>query len=53
MGGDLVTLRLVTPAGKWDEEFEDYRLDDLTRIGFGQDYEEALYLVAGEPPANV
>ena len=52
VGGGVVTLREVGPGAEWLEELYDYRLDDLTRIGFGQDYEDALYRVAGEPPAN-
>ena len=49
-GGELV-MREVTPAAEWETELERYPTADVTRVAFGADYEDALSLVAGEPPA--
>jgi hypothetical protein len=43
-------MREVTPAAEWEPEFERYSTADITRVAFGADYEDALALVAGEPP---
>jgi hypothetical protein len=47
--GKTVALREISPSASWDESFESYRLKDITRVGFGADYESALHLVAGDP----
>jgi hypothetical protein len=44
-----VSLLEISPAAKWDEKPEIYRLNQITRVGFGADYEDALFLVGGEP----
>lgn len=49
LGGHLV-MREVTPAAEWEAEFERYRTANITRVAFGAGYEEALSLVAGDPP---
>jgi hypothetical protein len=33
----------------WDHEPSTFALGDITRVGVGADYEDALYLVGGEP----
>jgi hypothetical protein len=47
---DVVTLLLVDTAGEWADA-ETYAFSDVTAIGFGDRYMEALALVAGEPPS--
>ncbi len=49
LGGHLV-MRKVTPAAEWETELERYPTTNVTRVAFGADYEEALSLVAGDPP---
>jgi len=49
LAGELVLLE-VSPAARWDAEFERYPLSTITRVGFGADYEDALGSVAGNPP---
>ena len=49
LAGHLV-IREVTPAAQWEAELQRYPTTDVTRVGFGADYEEALRLVAGDPP---
>ena len=44
-----LTLLHVSPGAKWESSPEHYSLAEITRIDFGGAYEEALYLVAGEP----
>lgn len=44
-----LSLLEISPAAQWDEKPEIYRLNQVTRVGFGADYEDALYLVGGEP----
>jgi hypothetical protein len=48
--GGRVSLLEITPRATWDDEPTAYALSAITRVGFGEDYEEALYLVSGEPP---
>ena len=47
--GGEIAMRLVTPAAKWEAEFERYPTSSITRVAFGGDYEEALSTVAGDP----
>ena len=49
-GGELV-MRDVTPAAKWATELDRYATVDITRVAFGGGYEDALALVANEPPS--
>ncbi|BDZ40714.1 hypothetical protein GCM10025865_32820 [Paraoerskovia sediminicola] len=51
---DSAVLRLleVDPQGQWRRKARSLDPDDVTRIDFGGDYEEALALVAGPPPRD-
>jgi len=44
-----VTLQEIGPDARWDDQIGIYRLSEITRVDFGGDYEDALYLVAGAP----
>lgn len=44
-----LSLLDIDPAAEWDDEPLDFELKSITRISFGGDYEDALYLVGGEP----
>lgn len=48
-GGEVV-LQTVTPGAEWETELERYPTAEITRVAFGADYEDALTIVAGEPP---
>jgi len=45
-----VSILEIGPDAKWDKSPEKYRINEITRLNFGGDYENALYLVGGEPP---
>lgn len=47
-----VTLREIDPGAKWESGTTKYRLSEITHVNFGADYEDALYLVGGEPPSD-
>jgi hypothetical protein len=47
-----LTLLQIDPDATWGEEPRRHRLRDITRVDFGGAYEEALYLVGGDPPAG-
>lgn len=49
IGGQLV-MREVTPTAEWEAQFERYPTASITRVAFGADYEDALSVVAGDPP---
>lgn len=51
--GGLLWLREIGPDAVWDDEPEAHRIDQITRVDFGGDYEQALALIGGEPPAHV
>jgi len=40
-----VTLLEIGPDAAWDDRLESYKLNEITRVDFGGDYESALYLV--------
>jgi len=42
-----VTLQEINPNATWDDAPTTYPLNEITRIGFGGDYEAALHLVGG------
>jgi hypothetical protein len=44
-----ISLLEISPSAVWDDAPTPYRLADITRVGMGADYEDALYLVGGEP----
>jgi hypothetical protein len=44
-----VSLLEIQPGAVWDSIPSAYGLKDITRVGFGGDYEDALSIVGGEP----
>jgi hypothetical protein len=46
---DEISILQVTPAGKWEADPQHYELSTITRVDFGGAYEQALFLVAGQP----
>jgi hypothetical protein len=44
-----LSLLGISPEAEWHEKPEIYRLDQVTRVSFGGDYEAALHLVGGDP----
>jgi hypothetical protein len=48
-----LSLLGISPEAQWHEEPDIFRLDQVTRVSFGGDYEAALYLVGGEPPEAI
>jgi hypothetical protein len=44
-----VSLLKIDPDATWEATPTEYRLREITRVGFGADYENALHLVGGEP----
>lgn len=44
---DKLDIVLITPGAEWEEDVTRYSLSEITRVDFGCDYEEALFLVAG------
>jgi len=42
-----VTLLEIGPDASWDKGLESYRLNEITRVDFGGDYEDALQLIGG------
>jgi hypothetical protein len=47
-----VSLLEIAPGAIWDKTPTEHRLNEITRVSFGGDYENALYLVGGEPPSE-
>jgi hypothetical protein len=52
VGGSQVSLLEIGPDAMWDKELCHYKLKEITRVDFGGDYEDALHLVGGRPPAD-
>ena len=48
-----LSLLEIGPDAIWDEAPNEYALDDITRVNFGGDYEDALNIVSGKPPASL
>jgi len=46
-----VSLLAINPDATWDTVPSEYLLKEITRVNFGADYENALHLVGGDPPA--
>ena len=44
-----VSLLNISPDATWEEKPESFKLSEITRVNFGGDYENALYLVGGDP----
>jgi hypothetical protein len=49
MRAGRLSLLEINPGADWDNQPIDHELKSITRVSFGADYEEALYLVGGEP----
>ncbi|MCC7006846.1 MAG: hypothetical protein IT497_09425 [Ottowia sp.] len=47
-----VSLLRIRPGAVWDDTADCYKLRDITRLAFGGDYEDALYLVAKKLTAS-
>jgi hypothetical protein len=45
-----VLLLEINPDATWDQKPTEYRLNEITRVNFGGDYENALTLVGGVLP---
>ena len=45
-----VRLLEITPQGEWHDRPTKWVFSDVTRVGFGGRYEDALALVGGPPP---
>jgi hypothetical protein len=48
-----VSLLEINPDATWENAPTAYRLSEITRVNFGGDYEDALRLVGGVPPAGM
>ena len=48
-----VLLLEISPDAKWGKKSQAYRLNEITRVSFGADYENALHLVGGNPAARL
>jgi hypothetical protein len=44
-----LSLQEITPDAVWEKKTSEVRLSEITRVGFGGGYEEALHLVGGNP----
>ncbi|HEY2498502.1 MAG TPA: hypothetical protein VGK24_15685 [Candidatus Angelobacter sp.] len=49
---ESVWLLEIGPDAIWEEVPSEHRLKEITQVNFAGDYENALYLVGGEPPAT-
>jgi hypothetical protein len=47
-----VSLLEIDPQAAWEDTPILYRLSQITRVNFGGDYENALHLIGGDPPAQ-
>jgi hypothetical protein len=47
-----VSLLEIGPDAKWDDGPTSYRLNEITSVEFGGEYERALFLVGGNPPSK-
>ncbi len=43
-----VILQEINPDATWDVDPSEIRLNDITRVNFGGDYEDALFIVGGD-----
>ena len=44
----LLTVKLINTEAEWEDEPEEFGLDEITRVDFGTLYERALVLVGGD-----
>ena len=42
----------IRPGAVWETQMTRYKLRDITRVSFGGGYEDALFIVGGEPKAG-
>ena len=50
---DRLLLTSIDTNAEWDmDEPEEFDIEEITRIDFGGQYEDALYLVGGDPPVS-
>jgi hypothetical protein len=47
-----VSLLEINPDAAWDNRPTEHRLNDITRVNFGGEYEDALHLVGGAPKSR-
>jgi hypothetical protein len=47
-----VSLLEINPDATWDENPAEFTIGEITRVNFGGDYEDALFLVGGNPPST-
>jgi hypothetical protein len=47
-----VALLEIGPDAKWDRKPTFYKMNEITAVEFGGEYERALHLVGGNPPAQ-
>lgn len=52
VAGDVVDMRRIAPDARWEAKVKTFPVRDITRVAFGGDYETALGLVGGAPPAE-
>lgn len=45
-----VSLLEINPDATWDDSPTEFKLSEITRVNFGGDYENALFVVGGHPP---
>ena len=53
VGRTHLDLHEIGPDAKWDATPTAYRLNEITRVAFGGDYEDALVLVGGKAPKQL
>lgn len=51
-GRRTLWLRELTPAATWTNDVTKHRVDGITRVDVGGQYEQALLALAGPPPAD-
>lgn len=47
-----VSLLEIGPDAAWDDKPTSYKLNEITSVEFGGEYERALFLVGGNPPSQ-
>jgi hypothetical protein len=47
-----VSLLEIGPDAKWDRKPTSYKMNEITAVEFGGEYERALHLVGGNPPSQ-
>lgn len=50
--GGIAWMLEIGPDAKWEAEPSPHKLSEITRVCFGGDYEGALAMVGGTPPAS-